>query len=34
MARGAYQVLALLAFYLDDDGRALLERLADEYLKQ
>jgi len=34
MARGAYQVLALLAPHLDDDGRALLERLADEYLKQ
>ena len=34
MARGAYQVLALLAPYLSDDGRALFTRLADEYLKE
>ncbi len=33
MARGAYQVLVMLAPYLSDDGRALFTRLADEYLK-
>ncbi len=32
MARGAYQVLSLVAPYLDDDGRALFERLASEYV--
>lgn len=33
MARGAWQVLSLLAPYLDDRARTLLHRLADEYLK-
>ena len=33
MARGAYQVLVLVAPYLSEDGRALFTRLADEYLK-
>lgn len=33
MARGAYQVLSLLAPYLSEDGRALFTRLAHEYLK-
>ena len=33
MARGAWQVLSMMAPYLDDDSRALLTRLADEYLK-
>ena len=31
MARGAYQVLVLLAPYLSEDGRALFTRLAEEY---
>lgn len=34
MARGAYQVLVLLAPYLSEDGRALFTRLADEYLRK
>lgn len=34
MARGAYQVLALVAPYLKDDARALFEKLAREYLKE
>jgi len=33
MARGAWQVLTMIAPFLDDDGRALLTRLADEYLR-
>lgn len=33
IARGAYQVLVLLAPYLNEDGRALFARLAEEYLK-
>lgn len=33
MARGAYQVLVLLAPYLSADGRALFNRLANEYLR-
>jgi hypothetical protein len=33
MARGAYQVLVLLAPYLSEDGRALFNRLANEYLR-
>ncbi len=33
MARGAYQVLAMLAPHLSDEGRVLFERLAGEYLK-
>lgn len=33
MARGAYQVLAMLAPYLSSTGRALFARLSDEYLK-
>ncbi|MDT3679953.1 MAG: TetR/AcrR family transcriptional regulator [Burkholderiaceae bacterium] len=33
MARGAYQVLSLLAPWLDDDGRRLFGRLAHEYLR-
>jgi AcrR family transcriptional regulator len=33
MARGAYQVLVLLAPYLSEDGHALFTRLAAEYLK-
>ena len=33
MARGAYQVLAMLAPYLSSTGRALYARLSDEYLK-
>ncbi len=33
MARGAYQVLVLVAPYLPEDGRALFMRLASEYLK-
>ena len=32
IARGAYQVLSLLAPYLDDEGRELFNRLAREYL--
>ncbi|MCL4746929.1 MAG: TetR/AcrR family transcriptional regulator [Burkholderiaceae bacterium] len=32
IARGAYQVLSLLAPYLDAQGRALFTRLAREYL--
>lgn len=32
IARGAYQVLSLLAPYLDAPGRALFRRLAEEYL--
>ncbi len=32
IARGAYQVLSLLAPYLDAPGRTLFKRLADEYL--
>ena len=34
MARGAYQVLALLVPYLSEDGHALFTRLAAEYLKE
>ena len=34
MARGAYQVLALVAPYLKDDARMLFEKLAGEYLKE
>jgi hypothetical protein len=33
MARGAYQVLVLVAPYLSDEGRTLFTRLASEYLK-
>ena len=33
MARGAYQVLVLIAPYLSDEGRTLFTRLASEYLK-
>ncbi|HWS74344.1 MAG TPA: TetR/AcrR family transcriptional regulator [Quisquiliibacterium sp.] len=33
MARGAYQVLVLLAPYLSEDGRTLFTRLANEYLR-
>ncbi len=33
MARGAFQVLSMVAPWLDDDGRALFERLAGEYLR-
>ncbi len=33
MARGAYQVLVLVAPYLTDEGRTLFTRLASEYLK-
>jgi len=33
MARGAYQVLSLLAPWLDDDGRRLFGKLAHEYLR-
>lgn len=33
MARGAYQVLALLAPYLGERDRTLFARLADEYLR-
>ena len=32
MARGAYQVLAMLAPFLSDEGRVLFQRLAREYL--
>lgn len=34
MARGAYQVLVLLAPYLGEGDHALFSRLADEYLKE
>lgn len=34
MARGAYQVLVLLAPYLGERDHALFRRLADEYLKE
>ena len=33
MARGAWQVLSLLAPWLDDDGRRLFGKLAHEYLR-
>ena len=33
MARGAYQVLVLVAPYLSEEGRTLFTRLASEYLK-
>ncbi len=33
MARGAYQVLSLLAPWLDEDGRRLFGKLAHEYLR-
>jgi AcrR family transcriptional regulator len=33
MARGAYQVLALVAPYLKEEPRALFEKLAAEYIK-
>lgn len=33
MARGACQVLSLVAPWLDDDARALFERLSHEYLR-
>jgi AcrR family transcriptional regulator len=33
MARGAYQVLALVAPYLQENPRALFEKLASEYIK-
>ena len=33
IARGAYQVLVMLAPYLPEDGRLLFTRLAHEYLK-
>ncbi len=33
MARGAYQVLAMLAPFLNDEGRVLFQKLAREYLK-
>jgi AcrR family transcriptional regulator len=33
MARGAYQVLSLVAPYLRDEPRALFEKLAAEYVK-
>ncbi len=33
MAHGARQVLSMLAPWLDDEGRALFERLAVEYLR-
>jgi AcrR family transcriptional regulator len=33
LARGAYQVLALVAPYLSASGRALFQRLAHEYIK-
>jgi AcrR family transcriptional regulator len=33
VAKGAYQVLSLLAPYLQGDTRALFERLADSYLE-
>ena len=32
LGRGAYQVLALIAPFLVGDGRALLDRLGDDYL--
>ncbi len=33
MARGAYQVLSMVAPYLTESGQALFQRLAREYLK-
>ena len=33
IARGAYQVLAMIAPHLPEDGRLLFTRLANEYLK-
>ncbi len=33
MARGAFQVLSLVAPWLDEDGRAVFRRLSHEYLK-
>ena len=33
MARGAYQVLSMLGPWLDEDGRALVGRLAGEYVR-
>ena len=33
IARGAYQVLALVAPYLDETGRRLFQQLAQEYVK-
>jgi AcrR family transcriptional regulator len=33
LARGAYQVLALVAPYLEQEPRALFEKLASEYIK-
>ncbi|HEY0879754.1 MAG TPA: TetR/AcrR family transcriptional regulator [Zeimonas sp.] len=33
MARGAYQVLSLIAPWLDEEGRSLFRRLAGEYLR-
>ena len=32
MARGAFQVLSLVAPYLSENGRALFNKLAQEYL--
>lgn len=34
MARGAYQVLSLIAPHLDPSGRELFNRLADEYIQK
>jgi AcrR family transcriptional regulator len=34
IARGAYQVLAMIAPYLPEEGRLLFNRLAREYLKE
>ncbi|HPU51438.1 MAG TPA: TetR/AcrR family transcriptional regulator [Burkholderiaceae bacterium] len=33
IARGAYQVLAMIAPFLNEEGRALFQRLAAEYLQ-